>query len=70
MLTENVNEPEWSYDRFVCIDDFYRICSNSCDRDEALNNVKGAVLAAVGMKTVVPDCVEFFIDEITNDGIL
>lgn len=61
-LTEHLDEPEWSAERFVVQDDFYRYEVTGCDPDEVVNHLKGVILCAVGQRNVVPNEIKFVIE--------
>jgi hypothetical protein len=61
-LTEYLNEPEWSLERFKVVDDFYRCEVTGSDPDEVVNHIKGVILCAVGQRLTLPDEVNIKFD--------
>jgi hypothetical protein len=61
-LTENLDEPEWSAERFLVTDNFYHLEVAGDNPEDVVNHLKGVILCAVGQRTVVPDEIKFFIE--------
>lgn len=68
-LTEYLDEPEWSMEKFKVVDNYYRCEVTGCDPDEVVNHIKGVILCAVGQRLVLPDEVNIkFVIEHHREG--
>lgn len=54
-LTEYLDEPEWSLEKFMVQDDFYRYEVVGDDADRVVNHLKGVILCAIGQRLTLPD---------------
>lgn len=60
---ENLDEPDWSIERFTALNDFYRIEVSGDDEGRVLNEAKGTVLSAVALRHIVPDEIRFKVEK-------
>jgi hypothetical protein len=59
IVKENKDWHEWSDDRFLAEDDYFRIACESAKKEDCINFVKGSILHALAHQYVdkVPDVV-------------